>query len=119
MRKLIQYVLNGALNTVITYGLYLLLVHYIDYRIAIVIVYAVGICLLYFLHGAFVFDARGHLGLFAGVYVGLMLVNMLITWSLVEGLQWSKEIAQLPAIVVAFVLGFVINKRFVFSGAGR
>ena len=118
MRKFLQYGLNGAINTVVTYGLYVLLVRFIDYRIAIVLVYIVGIALLYYLHSALVFGAPGRIGSFVMIYVCLMVVNIVLTWSIVESLNWSKEAAQLPAILVVFIVGFVLNKRFVFSPRG-
>jgi putative flippase GtrA len=119
MRRLLNYTANGLVNTVITYGLYLLLVQFIDYRVAIVIVYCVGIIILYYLHGTFVFGAPGHFGRFVVIYIGLMLVNMLLTWIFVSTLQWPEELAQVPSIAVVFLLGFALNQRFVYSGARK
>lgn len=115
MKKLLLYGANGAFNTALTYALYLLLIKVLDYRVAIVLVYAVGICLSYLLNGAVVFQARGRFGFFVLVYVGLLLVNLLITWLLVARFAWSEELAPLPAVAVVFILGFVINKHAVFQ----
>ena len=112
---MLRYGANGVFNTAVTYALYLLLIKVLDYRVAIVLVYAVGICLSYLVNGAVVFQARGRFAFFVLVYVGLLVVNLLITWSLVERFAWSEEFAPLPAVAVVFVLGFVINKYVVFQ----
>ena len=120
MKKLLLYGVNGAVNTAVTYALYLLLIKVLDYRVAIVLVYAVGIWLSYLVNGAVVFGVRGQFVLFILVYISLLLVNVLITWLMVERFTWSRETALGPAIAVVFVLGFVINKHLVFrqSSAG-
>ena len=64
--------------------------------------------------GATVFGVYGRFWLFALVSVFLMMLNLAVTWSFVEVVGWSKEIAQLPAIGVVFVVGFLINRKFVF-----
>jgi putative flippase GtrA len=115
MKKFLLYGLNGVVNTVVTYALYVLLVQVIDYRIAVVISYSLGICLSYLLNGAIVFGTYGRFRLFVVVSLLLMALNLAITWSVAEGLHWPKELAQLPAIAVVFVVGFFVNRRFVFS----
>ena len=114
MKKLLLYGANGFINTAVTYGLYLLLIKVLDYRVAAVLVYAFGICLSYWVNGAIVFRARGQFVSFVFLYIGLLLLNLVITWLLVERYAWSKVIAPLPAIAVVLVLGFVINKHVIF-----
>jgi len=48
---MILYAGNGIINTIVCYGLLLVLVNLIDYRLAIVLVYIPGIFLSYFLNG--------------------------------------------------------------------
>lgn len=115
MKKLLLYAANGVFNTAVTYALYLLLIRAIDYRIAIILVYAVGICLSYLVNGIVVFQTRGRFEFFVLVYIGLLLLNLLITWLLVERFAWSEAFAPLPAVVLVFVLGFAINKYIVFQ----
>jgi len=61
-----------------------------------------------------VFQNKGRFVPFLIIYVLMILTNIAITWSLVEGGYLSKEIAQLIAIVAVFLLGFFLNKRFTF-----
>lgn len=115
MKAFLFYGVNGVINTVVTYSLYIALTHVVDYRIAVVISYSIGIVLSYLLNGSVVFRAYGRFGLFVFVSLFLMILNLTITWTLVEEFGWLKAIAQLPAIALVFVVGFVVNRNFVFS----
>jgi len=115
IKKLILYGTNGIINTAVTYGLFVIISNYIDYRITIVGVYAIGIIISYFLNEKFVFNNRGNLGIFAIIMVSMLLVNLSITWLLVESFDIVKEIAQLVAILIVFGLGFQLNKKFAFN----
>ncbi len=114
MKKFLLYGLNGAVNTLVTYGIYVLLCQIMDYRIAIVLVYAIGIAISYILNGVIVFGRPGHLWRFIAIYLCMLGLNMSITASLVS-VHWSPELAQIPAIGVAFVVGFLLNKRYAFA----
>jgi putative flippase GtrA len=115
MKKFLLYGVNGVINTVASYALYVLLLQVMDYRISVVISYCAAVGLSYALNGAIVFGMYGRFWRFAFVSLFLMSLNLLITWSLVEALEWRKEFAQLPAIAAVFVIGFFVNQRFVFS----
>jgi len=114
-RKSIRYGLNGIINTVITYGLFLVISEYVDYRIAIGIAYVIGIIISFFLNGKFVFKAKGKFGLFISIMITMFLVNLSITWILVESFMMQKEWAQLLAILLVFGLGYILNKKFTFK----
>lgn len=115
MKKFLLYGVNGVINTAASYLLYVLLLQAIDYRIAVVISYCAAVGLSYALNGAIVFGTYGRFWLFALVSLFLLSLNLIITQSLVEGLDWRKEFAQLPAIAAVFVIGFFLNQRFVFN----
>ncbi len=115
IKKMILYAGNGIINAVITYGLFILLSNFIDYRIAIVLVYIPGIFISYFLNGRIVFNNKGHLLSFVVITVLMLGTNVLITWILVTGLHILKEISQLIAIGIVFLLGYSLNKRYSFS----
>jgi Predicted membrane protein len=115
MTLFIRYGLNGLFNTAVTYALYLVLIRHIGYQVSIVICYAVGIVLSFAVNRALVFRATGRFARFFLVYVALLLVNIAVTTALVEAAGLGKALAQLPAIGVVFVLGFIINRSFVFS----
>ena len=115
MRRLFLYATNGIINTVVTYGLFLLISRFTDYRISITISYIVGILLSYFLNSKIVFNSKGKFHIFILVNVCMLLINITITWFFIENFNMSKEYAQIVAIIVVFALGFTLNKRFSFS----
>lgn len=115
MKRLFRYGVSGVINTVVTYGMYLILVGFIDYRIAIVLVYAFGMALSFALQGRYVFRAQGSVWRFIAVYVALLVVNMSVTTCLVEGLHYSKQVAQLMAIFCVMIQGFLMSKYLVFK----
>ena len=114
IKKLFSYGITGSINTIITYGLFLIISNYIDYRITIAISYTVGIFLSYFLNRKFVFKSKGSFWIFTVICISMFFANLTITWILVEEFNMIKEIAQLFAIGVVFMLGFVLNRRFSF-----
>lgn len=115
MKKLLLYGTNGIINFIVTYGLFLLISNYIDYRITIALVYIPGVYLSYILNGRIVFRNKGRLGIFVIINIFMFLSNLTITWTLVQDLHISKEISQLFAIGVVFIVGFILNKQFSFS----
>lgn len=114
IKKIILYAGNGVINTVITYGLFILLSNFIDYRIAIVFVYIPGIFISYFLNGRIVFNNKGHLLRFVVITVLMLGTNVLITWILVQVFKLPKEVSMLIAIGIVFLLGYSLNKRYSF-----
>lgn len=114
MKKILLYGVNGGINFIITYGLFLLISNYIDYRIAIALVYIPGVYLSYFLNGKIVFKSNGRFSVFVIINIVMFSINLIITWLLVQNIHISKELSQLFAIGVVFMIGFVLNKRFSF-----
>ena len=114
MRRAVAYGVSGAANTTVTYLLYLALLPFVDYRAAIVGCYAVGIALAYFLNRFFVFRKFGHLGRFVGAYLVLLCANLALTSTMVELFGMRKAIAQLLAVAAVFVLGYFVNRTFIF-----
>lgn len=119
VRKLFKYAINGFVNTAITYGLYLLLIQVIDYRIAIVSCYCVGMVISYYLNRLTVFRSPGHFGRFVVLYLSMLMLNMSVTAGLVEILGWSAALAQVPAIALVFAVGYIINGLWVFRPLRR
>jgi len=115
IKKMILYAGNGIINTVVTYGLFILLSNFIDYRLAIALVYIPGIFLSYFLNGKLVFNNKGHLLTFVVITLLMMGTNIVITWILVEVFKLPKEVSMLIAIGIVFLLGYSLNKRYSFS----
>ena len=114
VKKLILFGANGIINTIVTYSLFVVISNIIDYRITIVLVYIFGIFLSYVLNKKFVFRIRGKLYIFVLIYLGMLLANLGITTILVEEFNLVKEIAQLIAIAIVFLIGFTLINRYAF-----
>ncbi len=115
LKKIILYGANGIINTIITYGLFLIISEYIDYRITIPIVYTIGIYISFILNRKFVFKNKGKFKNFIIINVMMFALNFSITLILVELSNIEKEWAQLLAIGVVFGVGFILNKKFAFK----
>lgn len=115
IKKMILYAGNGIINGIVCYGLFIVISNFIDYRIAIVLVYIPGIFLSYFLNGKIVFDNKGSLRIFAIITMLMMGLNVAVTWFLVEELKLSKPVSMLIAIGLVFLVGYSLNKRYSFQ----
>jgi putative flippase GtrA len=115
IKKMILYAGNGIINGIVCYGLFLIIINFIDYRIAIVLVYIPGIFLSYFLNGKIVFNNRGNLLIFATITILMMALNVVTTWMLVGLFQLSKPVSMLIAIGLVFLIGYFLNKRYSFQ----
>jgi putative flippase GtrA len=115
IKKMTLYAGNGIINTIVCYGLFLIMSNFIDYRVAIVLVYIPGIFLSYFLNGKIVFKNRGYLPIFIIIAVFMMGLNVVTTWLLVEVFHTSKQVSMLIAIGLVFVIGYLLNKRYSFQ----
>ncbi len=115
IKKMMLYAGNGIINGVVCYGLFLIIINFIDYRVAIVLVYIPGIFLSYFLNGKIVFNNKGNLPIFVTVTILMMGLNVVITWMLVGVFQLSKQVSMLIAIGLVFLIGYSLNKRYSFQ----
>ena len=116
LKKIAKYLFNGIINTSITYPSFIVLSDIIDYRLAISIIFPLGALLSYFMNKKFVFKKEeGNLMIFFIVITTMFLTNLSITWILVEFGEISKEISQAVAIFIAFIGGYLLNKKFSFK----
>ena len=113
-KKLVLYAANGSISTIVTYTLFVIISNLIDYRVTIVIVYIIGILMSYLLNRRTVFKVRGKLYLFVIIHVGMILLNLSITTLLVEEFNLIKEISQLIAIFIVFLVGYTLLNRYAF-----
>lgn len=106
----------GGINTVISYGLYLLLLELISYWLAYTFSYAVGIVISYTLNTRFVFHARWNwrrLAAYPLVYAVQYVLGLLILSILIEGMGISEKIAPLVVIVISIPLTFLASRRII------
>tara|TARA_B110001454_G_C12293973_1_gene256490 strand:- start:9 stop:380 length:372 start_codon:yes stop_codon:yes gene_type:complete len=115
-KKFIKYGIVGIINTIITYPAFILLSNIIDYTLAIIIIFPLGVLLSYFLNKTFVFiKEKGNMFVFFIVMTAMFLTNFLTTWILVEFGNIIKEISQGLAICMAFIVHYLLNKKFSFK----
>lgn len=107
------YVLGGALNTSVTYAIYLLLRLAINYQAAYFVAYVLGILFSYYFNARFVFRTPLSLrGLFAYPIVYLMqyLISAGLLGVLVEHLALSSTYAPLLITVIMIPLTYSVSK---------
>ena len=109
-----RFVAVGAANTAVSYGIYLLLLLAIDYRIAYTIAYLAGLGIGYWAHATFVFRAR--LGArsalaYSATYAATYLVSLGMLAVAVDYLGVPKPAAMLAALCVTIPLSFVLLRR--------
>lgn len=119
--SVVRFLISGGLNTAVTYALYLVLLQFLNYRIAYTIAYVAGIVLAFVVNRTFVF--RSHRGwrsvvLFPFVYLVQYLAGLTIAVVWIEYFRFPQELAPLAAIVVTLPLTFVLS-RAVFGRRRR
>jgi len=115
-KKFLKYSIVGIVNTIITYPAFVFLSNIIDYTFAIIIIFPLGVLLSYFLNKKFVFNKeKGNMLIFFIIMTIMFITNFSITWLLVEFGNIIKEISQGIAIVVAFIVHYLLNKKFSFK----
>jgi putative flippase GtrA len=115
-KKFIKYSIVGIVNTVITYPAFIFLSNIIDYTFAIIIIFPLGVLLSYFLNKKFVFNKeKGNMFIFFIIMTIMFLTNFSITWILVEFGNIIKEISQGLSIIAAFIVHYLLNKKFSFK----
>ncbi|WP_310333772.1 GtrA family protein [Pseudomonas corrugata] len=115
--ELARFLLSGGLNTALTYGIYLVILLFLPYKISYTISYIFGIGIAYALNRVFVF--KGHQGiksvaLLPLVYLIQYLFSLLIVWVWVEKLGYDQRVAPLIAIMTTIPVTFMLSK-LIFS----
>lgn len=117
-RAPLAYLIGGGLNTALSFGMYLVLVRFLDYQAAYLFAYIAGIFSSYWINSVFVFrtpmSLKGMLK-FPVVYLFQYVASAVLLWLLVEQLGMNKAIAPLIVTAVLLPLTFLLS-RFVLSG---
>jgi len=111
--RFIRFLLSGGLNTLITYGIYLVLLQMMSYRLSYTIAYVAGIAILYLFNRWFVF--RTHRGLrsmllFPLVYVFQYGFGLFILWLWVDQAKFSETIGPLVVVVLSVPLTYLLTR---------
>lgn len=109
----VRFLVSGAINTAVTYAIYLVLLRYMDYRSAYGVAFVSGIVLSYALNVRFVFRVRPSWRsaiLFPVVYIIQYLVGLGVLQLAVERFAIPREYALLASIAVSVPLTFVLTR---------
>lgn len=114
----IRFILAGAVNTMLGYGLYLAFLRFLPYFAAYSASYVIGVVASYSLNTWFVFREPWRwrrLAAYPVVYVVQYLIGIALLGALVQYLRLPVELA--PLLVVAFTLPvtFVLS-RYIIKG---
>jgi putative flippase GtrA len=115
--EILRFVIAGAINTIVTYAIYLALLSMLGYVVAYSIAYVIGIALAYVLNTWFVFrvpqNIRGML-LFPLVYVVQYLVGIITLQVAVREFDVPQKFALLVSIAVSIPVTYLLS-RFVLK----
>lgn len=112
-----RFLISGALNTGISYLLYLGFLQLFSYRIAYTAAFVLGILISYGLNAVFVFRAKiaiRSLIRFPLVYLVQYVLGMVLVVTLIEFVGVAAWVAPIFAILVTVPLTFVLS-RLIFS----
>lgn len=112
-----RFVLVGIVNTILTYGLFVVTQRLVHYMVAYTVAFAFGIALSYVLNVLFVFTGRHSIKAifkFPGVYVAQYLYGSITLPLLIEYAGIANEAAMLIVIATSVILTFGLM-RLVFS----
>ncbi len=111
--QLLRFAASGAVNTALSYAVYLLLLPFLHYLVAYAIAYVAGIASSYVLMTTFVFRAPRRWSTamrFPFIYVAQYLLGSGITYLLVEHAGVRPFAAALLAMVVVVPTTFVLAR---------
>ena len=113
-----RFLIAGAVNTGLTYVLYLGLLFLMSYIWAYSLTYVAGIALGYTLNSKWVFKKTPNLRSAAAyplTYALNFIVGVVLLWVLVEIIKLPKEIAPLVVVAVSVPIMYVFTKS-IFQG---
>ena len=116
MGSVVRFLASGGVNTLLTWGVYYLLLNILSYRWSYTVAYALGIALAYVLYRFYVFRRSG--GRAAPLWVALIyllqyLMGLALVSLWVQLLGAPVALAPLFAVAVSLPLTYLLN-RWVF-----
>lgn len=113
-REGIRFLASGAVNTALTYALYLLLLQSLDYLPAYTIAYIAGIVLAYFLSVRYVFRTARNwrtMAAFPLIYAVQYTLGAAVLHLAVASLGLPREFALLASIAVTVPVTFLLSRQ--------
>lgn len=119
MGEVFRFLIGGVLNTVVGYGGYLLLLHWIRYEVAYTVSYIVSVTVSYLFSALVVFrqplSARAALR-YPLVYLVQFLLGLVLLKLLIEALHVSAWLAPLLVSVLTIPATFLLSRIIVRAG---
>jgi putative flippase GtrA len=113
----IRFLIAGATTTLVTLGLYVVILSYMPYAVAYSVAFAVGIGISYLLNSAFVFRTTASartLALFPLIYVVQYVVGLAVVAIWVDLLGLPDTLAPLAAVAITLPITYLLT-RLLFS----
>jgi putative flippase GtrA len=117
--EFLRFLIVGGINTVVAYGVYLVLLQWLRYEIAYAIGYVTGIATAYALSTAFVFRQPMRprsAARFPLVYAVQFLVSLGLLRLAVEAFDVPQWLALAVSVVLTMPITFVLSRWIVRSG---
>lgn len=112
-KEFLKFIVSGALNTLATYIIYLLLLNFISYSISYTVSYISGIFLSYYLNSLFVFKEKLSLKKFLKypiVYIVQYIINLFMVFLFVEKMGFSARFVPLVVILITLPITYLLSK---------
>lgn len=116
-----RFLVSGAINTAVTYGLYLALLPLLPYQASYTVAYVTGMVIAYLFNRNLVFlSHRGmrSVVLLPFVYLAQYLVSLLVLWLWIDKAGLSPALGPLIAIVITVPLTYLLSRE-IFSERPR
>ncbi len=120
-REFVVFVFFGTVNTLLTYGIYLVLVLFIAYPVAYSVSYVSGVFISYYLNARFVFKEKLRLSKamqYPIVYLAQYLIGLGALYLLIELAHVSKFFAAIVIVVITVPCTYLLS-RYVIKGRSR
>lgn len=113
-----RFIIAGAVNTLLAYLIYVLLVFFLAYPVAYTLAYISGIFISYYLNSIFVFKREVRLFKalqYPVVYLVQYVLGMLLLSFLVEVCAMNELIAPVVVVLATIPITFILS-RFIIKG---
>lgn len=114
MPVFLLFILSGGINTLVTYGAYLLFLQVVSYQLSYAIAYFLGIVLAYILNLRFVFNTKSSFRKilrYPLIYLVQYVLGAGLLYLLVSVLGLSSVFAPLFVIMLLLPVTFLMNKK--------
>jgi putative flippase GtrA len=122
LRQLCKYGIVGGIGACIDFGLYSFIISFssLNYLLSNAISFSLGTLIVYYLQKNWTFQYQSEnnavlFSKFISVVIITFIFNNLILILCVEFLQMDPIVAKVVQIVMSFIWGYTINKKFVFK----